>query len=119
MTVSSKPVRVVMIGVGGMARHHIRQMLQQTDTTLITAMCEPSDKAYAQAAKLFTEAGLKAPPNQPDLTRLLAEHGKDLDAAFIITPHAYHHDQTKVCLESGRSAGKTDGDECWRSPQPD
>jgi predicted dehydrogenase len=32
---------------------------------------------------------------------LLAEYGRQLDAAFIITPHACHHDQTKACLEAG------------------
>src|SRR5690349_18316913 len=98
---SSSPVRTVMIGCGGMARSHIRQMLKQTATTQITAICEPSQAAYAAAADLFTAAGLTPPPNEPDLSRLLATSGKDLDAAFIITPHAYHHDQTKACLESG------------------
>ena len=29
------------------------------------------------------------------------EHAGELDAAFIITPHAYHHDQTVACLEAG------------------
>src|SRR5579864_1993824 len=98
---STSLVRVAMVGCGGMARHHIRQMLKQTTTTQITAICEPSQAAYATAAELFTTAGLTPPPNEPDLSRLLAKSGKDLDAAFIITPHAYHHDQTKACLESG------------------
>ena len=52
-------------------------------------------------AALFVEAGLTAPPNQPDLDRLLREHGDRLDAAFIITPHAFHHDQTVACMEAG------------------
>jgi predicted dehydrogenase len=95
------PIRTVLIGVGGMARHHIRQMLQQQATTTITALCEPSPDMYAQAARLFTECGLEPPPNQPDLPRLLREQAGALDAAFIITPHAYHHDQTHACLEAG------------------
>jgi predicted dehydrogenase len=92
-------IRVAMIGVGGMARHHIRQMLKQDATTEIVAFCEPSpDQAKASAA-IFSEAGLTPPPNQPDLSRLLREI--PLDAAFIITPHAYHFAQTKACLETG------------------
>lgn len=94
-------VRVAMIGCGGMARHHIRQMLSQPETTTISVMCEPSAAAYAEAAALFEEAGLPAPPNQPNLGRLLEEHAGALDAAFIITPHAYHHDQTVACMEAG------------------
>jgi predicted dehydrogenase len=88
-----------MIGCGGMARYHIREIMQQGDGSQIVAMCEPSDAAYAASAQLYRDAGLEPPPNQPDLARLLAEH--PLDTAFIITPHAFHHDQTVACLEAG------------------
>jgi predicted dehydrogenase len=90
-----------MIGCGGMARWHVRAMLQQAETTQLTIVCEPSEDQYAQTAALFAEAGLAAPPNQPDLDRLLREHGDRLDAAFIITPHVLHHDQTIACMEAG------------------
>ncbi|GAB4112839.1 MAG: hypothetical protein Fur005_23670 [Roseiflexaceae bacterium] len=95
------PVRTLMIGCGGMARHHIRNMLKQQDTTQIVAACEPSSTAYEDTAALFDEAGLTPPPNQPDLHKLLAERKGEIDAAFIITPHAYHHDQTLACMEAG------------------
>lgn len=98
---TTTPIRTVMIGCGGMARYHIETMLQQQTTTRITVVCEPSDTAYRATAKLFAAAGLDAPPNEPDLARLLERHGGELDAAFIITPHAYHHDQTSACLEAG------------------
>jgi predicted dehydrogenase len=90
-----------MIGCGGMARHHIRRMLEMQDTTQIAMVCEPSGQAYEMAAELFDAAGLTPPPNEPDLERLLADYGDQLDAAFIITPHAYHHAQTTACLEAG------------------
>ena len=96
-----KPVRAVMIGCGGMARHHIRLMLKQWDTTRLAVVCEPSPENYAATAAIFKEAGRKPPPNQPDLDRLLKDYAGRLDAAFIITPHAYHHDQTQACLEAG------------------
>ena len=49
-------IRVAMIGVGGMARHHIRQMLKQDATTEIVAFCEPSpEQAKASAAFGFSE----------------------------------------------------------------
>lgn len=94
-------VNVALIGCGGMARHHIRAMLQQTATTHIAVVCEPSPTAYAAATELFVQAGLEPPPNQPDLDRLLKEYGDRLEAAFIITPHAYHYDQAVACLEQG------------------
>lgn len=95
------PVRTLMVGCGGMARHHIRNMLKMQEKTQIAAVCEPSAGAYEEAAALFDEAGLLPPPNQPDLGKLLEQHAGKIDAAFIITPHAYHHDQTKACMEAG------------------
>ncbi|MBL8057853.1 MAG: Gfo/Idh/MocA family oxidoreductase, partial [Anaerolineales bacterium] len=41
------------------------------------------------------------PPNVPDYRDLLREYAGRLDAVFIITPHAFHHAQTKACLEAG------------------
>jgi predicted dehydrogenase len=73
--------------------------LKQTDTTEISVICDISPQQYGLAARLFIEAGLTPPPNQPDLTRLLKEY--PVDAAFIVTPHACHHDQAKACLIAG------------------
>ncbi len=97
----TKPVRTTLIGCGGMARHHLRRMFQMPNATEILAVCEPSPEQYAATVALFEEAGHEPPPNQPDLGRLLADYAGQLDAAFIITPHAFHHDQAKACLEAG------------------
>ena len=97
----TSPVRAALIGVGGMARYHIRQILKMQSTTRIVALCEPSEAMALEAAKVFVDAGLPPPPNQPDWQKLIAEYGAELDAVFIITPHALHHDQTRACLEAG------------------
>jgi predicted dehydrogenase len=98
---NGQPVRMAMVGCGGMARHHVQRILQQQDTTKIVAVCEPSEKSYAAFAKIFDEASVTPPPNIPDLEQLLKQTAGKLDAAFIITPHAYHHDQAKLCMEAG------------------
>lgn len=95
----STKTRLAMIGVGGMARHHIDLILKQTDTTEISVICEPSPQQYQQACALFEAEGVTPPPNQPDLARLLADH--PVDAALIITPHVFHYEQTAACLEAG------------------
>ena len=100
MTIT-QPVQTAFIGCGDMGRNHIRSMLQQLDTTHITAVCEPSQAAYEKTINLFKQANLEPPPNQPDLDRLLAEYRNSLDAVFIVTPHVYHHDQVKACMEAG------------------
>jgi predicted dehydrogenase len=93
------PIPMAMIGCGGMARHHARNILKQLDTTRVAVVCEPSAEAYAAFAKVFTDADQPAPPNEPNLARMLSQH--EVQAAFIITPHVYHHDQTQACLEAG------------------
>lgn len=95
------PVRTAIIGCGRMARAHVRSMLAQQETTQIIVVSEPSAAAYDGLVAQFQEAGLDAPPNELDLETLLATYGSELDAAFIITPHAYHYTQTKMCLEAG------------------
>lgn len=98
---NKKPVSVTMIGCGLMARHHVGQMLSGFPETVFPVVCEPSAANYAGMARLFEEAGLPAPPNEPDLDRLLAAYGPQLDAAFIVTPHVYHYAQARACLEAG------------------
>ncbi len=95
------PVQTVMIGCGRMAYGHVKMMLAQPETTNIRVICEPSAAAYEKVCELFTEKNLTPPPNEPDLAQLLQQYGPDLDAAFIITPHAYHYAQTKACMEAG------------------
>lgn len=94
-------VRVGIVGCGGMARAHLKAMLQMTDSTSICAICEPLTSNYEMAGKMFSDAGLPVPPNEPDWERFLQRFAGELDALFIITPHAYHHDQTKSALEAG------------------
>ncbi len=97
----SAKTRVAIVGAGGMMRWHIRQMLKQQDTTEVVVMCEPSPKQYELSSSLYIDAGLTPPPNEPDLDRMLRNCAGQLDAAFICTPHVYHHDQTVACLQAG------------------
>jgi predicted dehydrogenase len=97
----SKLTRTLLIGTGGFARYHLQSLLKQTDTTVIPFACEPDPSQFAKAEAVFREAGINPPANQPDLTALLKDHGQELDAALIVTPHVFHHDQTQACLEAG------------------
>lgn len=97
----SDRVRLAFVGTGGMAQGHIIRALQQKDTTQIVALCEPSPRSYDLTRQTFEALGEEVPPNRPNLNELIEEFKGGLDAAFIITPHAYHHDQTKALMEAG------------------
>ena len=94
-------VSVAVIGAGGMARHHMRGMLKQTDTTHIRVLCEPNPASLAAAAEIFEAAGVEMPPNEPDLEKLIADFGDEVDVALIVTPHNLHYIQAVMCLEAG------------------
>jgi predicted dehydrogenase len=64
-------------------------------------VCEPSAAAFEKAAEAFEAKGLAAPPNEPDWERFVARFADQLDAVFILTPHALHFAQASACLEAG------------------
>jgi predicted dehydrogenase len=83
-----------------MARVHLQEMVARPDTT-VAAICEPSAAAYAKTAALFAKHGVAAPPNEPDWERFIAAYADQLDALFILTPHALHFPQATAGLEAG------------------
>lgn len=84
-----------------MARHHIRTMLPVFKQSVVAVVCEPAAPSYDAISLLFDENACERPINEPDLERLLADHAGELDAAFIVTPHAFHHDHAVACMEAG------------------
>ena len=95
------PVKLAMIGTGGMARYHIESILKQTDTTQVVAVCEPNADNYAKTAQMFVDAGQPAPANEPDFEKFVADVAPGVDAAFIITPHNQHCMQASALLLAG------------------
>lgn len=96
-----KPIRVALIGSGLMARHHISVILAEFPDSEISVICEPSAANYTAVADQFKAAGKPVPPNEPNFERLLADYRSRLDVTFILSPHAYHHDQAIASMEAG------------------
>lgn len=92
--------RVGLIGLGSMARHHLKTILSGSDSEVV-AVCEPAPTAYAAAARQFARRRQAAPPNEPDSSRFLERFAGELDAVFIATPHALHFAQAAASLEAG------------------
>jgi predicted dehydrogenase len=94
-------VRAGMIGVGSWAQRYIKKILERHDDTQFVAICDPSAENVARTAAIFEEAGVTAPANYPDVDRFLNEQADQLDAVFIVTPHKFHHDIARACLQAG------------------
>ena len=90
----------VMIGCGGMAQYHLRDIFKMRDSTKVEALVEPSKRMIKRTLDVFGKFDIPLPPVYPSLDEFL-KSGPKPETAFIITPHNMHFSQTKACLEAG------------------
>lgn len=91
-------VRLGMIGCGGMARHHGHIFTQSVPEAEIVALVEPNAHNLARfIAEIFP--GGPAPASFGDYRAMLAE--VQLDGVVIVSPHAYHFQQSIDALSAG------------------
>lgn len=97
---------VMIVGVGGMARHHLNTMVElgrvNPDRVVgKVVLVDPDPTALAKGTAIFTDAGLPAPTTYSDLADALADPELGVELALIATPHYLHHPQAVACLEAG------------------
>ena len=97
MATAAAPVRIGLIGVGGMARSHISQLVK-IDGVAITALCDIAPEAIEKARQQYPAvAGAWA---TPDYRELLARD--DVDAVEIATPHTLHFEETLDAIAANK-----------------
>jgi len=96
---SSAPVRVGLLGCGGIQAKHARTFLTRPDAR-IAALCDVSDAAIDKLVeRLESPAKLK---DVPRFTGPVAMYdGAELDAVSIATPHTLHFEQAMEALGRG------------------
>lgn len=90
----------IVIGTGGFARHHIRNMLKQRRTTRMVGFVEVSEAQREQTRALFAEAGCACPPFYATIAELIGAQGS-AETALICTPHVFHYANVAECLRAG------------------
>ncbi|MEM9775959.1 MAG: Gfo/Idh/MocA family oxidoreductase [Chloroflexota bacterium] len=93
-------VQATMIGCGGMAQGHFRNILSNFPNTHFPVVFEPSADMYAATVKIFEDLGRPVPENAASVAELVNKYGNQLDAAFINSPHKFHFEQAVACLEA-------------------
>jgi predicted dehydrogenase len=87
-------LRIGVIGVGGLG--HL-----QTQTYIGMAQVEVVGAAdVSEEARHLFENDFSAPAYE-HYREFLHEHGEELDAVMIVTPHTLHHEQAKSCMKQG------------------
>ncbi|MGL4611301.1 MAG: Gfo/Idh/MocA family protein [Trueperaceae bacterium] len=90
-------IKTIIIGTGGMARFHLKLMLEQKRTTDVVGFVETSETQRQAVEKLYGERKLKCPPFYNSTKELLKAQGT-ADAALIVTPHKFHFENARDCL---------------------
>jgi predicted dehydrogenase len=95
-----RQIRSIVVGTGGFARHHIRTMMDMKRTTKIVGFVEPGEPSRQATAALFMERKQSCPPFYATIKELVRDQGA-ADAALICSPHKFHFENAKDCLQSG------------------
>ncbi len=93
-------INTIIVGTGGMAGHHLKKMLDLSRTTKIQAFVEISEASREKTRTIYDERGLKCPAFYNSIQSLLKNEPKPR-AAFIVTPHKFHLENTRDCLNAG------------------
>lgn len=89
---------VIIVGTGGMARHHMSVMVTMANTR-ICGLVEVSEEQRQLTRELFESRGKKCPAFYDTISELLQAQGAP-DAAFINTPHKFHLENARDCLKA-------------------
>ena len=91
----SEPLKVGLVGTGGIATRHLTAYLERTDRVQLTAVCDVVENLAQDFAKA---AGVKA--IYTDIDEMLRE--ADIDAVDVCTSHDYHAPLTIAAAQAGK-----------------
>ncbi|MBI2941740.1 MAG: Gfo/Idh/MocA family oxidoreductase [Chloroflexi bacterium] len=96
MTTEQASVRIGIIGCGGMAHYHIRELLGIPEVE-IAALSDVSEASIGRTRERFR--ALRAVPAYDNHRAMLAQ--ERLDGVLIATPHNLHYEPASHALEAG------------------
>lgn len=91
-----KSVRLGLIGLGGMASEHVRQ-IQRVDGAAVFAIC---DRDAGRLAEWGERLDIAQQARYTAYEQLIADPG--VDAVISVTPNDVHYDIVRLCLEHGK-----------------
>ncbi|MCX7975230.1 MAG: Gfo/Idh/MocA family oxidoreductase [Candidatus Aminicenantes bacterium] len=114
------PVRIGMVGVGGMGSAHVRNFLKM-EGVIITAVCDIIEEKVARIQKWVEEAGFPRPKGYSkgpyDFLRLCDQ--PDVDLVFTATPWEWHVPVCVAAMKAGKHAATEVPaaytiEDCWK-----
>jgi predicted dehydrogenase len=96
---SDQPLRVGVIGCGGMGSNHLRTLSKRREEHIVW-VCDVDTEKLSAAAKIVLEGSGKEPQATGDLRRVLDD--QSIDAVFIATPDHWHTPAAILALGAGK-----------------
>jgi predicted dehydrogenase len=100
---TGQPVRLAIIGCGGMARRHVRSFAELAEKApeafAIEAVCDVDESRARALAQDVARFQAVAPHVYTEVARLLDQARPE--AADVVLPHFQHHTVVTACLEAG------------------
>jgi predicted dehydrogenase len=95
----SSPLRIGLIGVGGIGQEHLRCIdhLEHDKQVKLMAVTEPAVESLAEVRDALTRRGVQW---HADYLEML-QKGPALDAVVIAAPIPFHAEMTQACMEKG------------------
>lgn len=93
------PLRVLLIGCGGITAAHLPAFELHPDKLRLVGACDPSAAARAGVAARLAPLG--PVETFADHDEALARLAGSTDAALVVTPHFLHYPQARACVEAG------------------
>lgn len=90
MTKVNGPVRVAIVGAGGISGAHLNGFIKHRDKLRCAALCDVSQDNLKKRTDQLTAASLDAPRTFGDWKTMLKEMRDDIDAVDICLPHHLH-----------------------------
>ena len=92
--------RAIVVGTGGFAWCHIRAMVGMRQNTELVGFVEPSEASRKATAGRLRENGASCPRFYSTIRELVRAQGP-ADAAVICSPHKFHFENARDCMEHG------------------
>lgn len=101
MTLQNRPLKVGLIGVGGIAVHHLKYLNKIAPDVGGIELVAGADVREEAVAKARAEHGVQHGYVGLDAYRQMLEAHPDLDAVDVCTPNAFHAEHAIAALEAG------------------
>ncbi|MCA8984766.1 MAG: Gfo/Idh/MocA family oxidoreductase [Planctomycetaceae bacterium] len=96
---NQQPLRLALIGVGGMGTNHLNRLVQRQDVS-VERVCDVDANRLRKAVEVVQSARGKAPAADSDLRQTLDD--PRLEAVLIATPDHWHAPAALLALAAGK-----------------